>query len=194
MGNKKGHRTLNVISVNPDSLNKTALTNILAAMTKRQIHIAAIQETHIQRDQDYYIGHYRIISTKAEKRENDQGNVTYVGGVSTILDITLADKVKTINRITQRITYVTLDTKNNPIPVTILNTYAPHSGYTIIEKGKYWEEVKKTYKNISKHHLTIWATDNNGQLGRPKTTTKSRVENIIGPHTHYTPLVKKGTE
>ena len=46
-GIRKGHRTLNVASINPDSLNNETQKDIIAEMNRRQIHIAGIQETLI---------------------------------------------------------------------------------------------------------------------------------------------------
>lgn len=52
-GVARGHRALNVATINPATLNKEAIEDIIPEMERRQIRIAGIQETHIPRNLDY---------------------------------------------------------------------------------------------------------------------------------------------
>ena len=62
----KGLRTLNIASLNPDSIRgKEMQREIVKGPTKNKIHLEAIQETHITRDCNYMIDNYRVI-TEAE--------------------------------------------------------------------------------------------------------------------------------
>ena len=64
MGN--GLRTLNIASLNPDSMRETTIRQeIINELTKNKIHIAMIQETHIVRDINYKMDNYRITTSAA---------------------------------------------------------------------------------------------------------------------------------
>ena len=54
---ENGLRTLNIASLNPDSMRETATQQeIVNGLTKNKIHIAEIQETHITQDKSYVAG------------------------------------------------------------------------------------------------------------------------------------------
>ena len=69
MGN--GIRTMNMSSINPDSVKEEQTQrDIIKNLTRRKIHIAAIQETHIAHDRDYIMGNYRVVTAAGNKRED----------------------------------------------------------------------------------------------------------------------------
>ena len=184
-GIARGHRTLNVATINPDALNNDTIDDIIAEMKRRQIHIAGIQETHIPRNLDYRKGGYRIINSAATKEADGNDTTTNnIGGVAIILEPNIANMIFAIERIDNRIITITLDTPNNPIPVTIINTYAPHKGYRDEIRKEHWEKVTKQLGKIPKKHLKIWTADTNGQVGRGSAKTGTKIAKIIGPETH----------
>jgi len=82
-----------------------------------------------------------------------------------------------------RILKITLDRPETHTPLTIIETYAPHQGYSNHEKNKHWEAVHKTLTETPRQHMTIWGADANGQLGREKNQPE-KYDKIIGPHTN----------
>ena len=50
----------------------------------------------------------------------------------------------------------------------ILNTYAPHMGYSRAERAEYWRQTKQILEEIPNNDLLIWTTDNNGEIAKPE--------------------------
>ena len=145
LGPSKGHRTLNIISLNPDSLNDERLNDTIIQMERRKTHIAGVQETHITRNLTRTLpnGYYLITSAAtANLRNKKTPHFTPIGGVAIILEPDLAKFVTTIQPISNRILLITLDSLNTPCPVTVLVTYAPHNGYSNHEKKNLLETSK----------------------------------------------------
>ena len=70
IGLGNGQRTLNIASLNPDSMREVApQQEIIKGLARNRIHIAAIQSTHITQDRSYLMGNYRIIEAVADKNE-----------------------------------------------------------------------------------------------------------------------------
>ena len=64
---ENGPRTLNIASLNPESMREPAIQQeIIKELTKNKIHIAMIQETNIVNDINYKMGNYRIITSAEE--------------------------------------------------------------------------------------------------------------------------------
>ena len=80
---KNGLRTTNIASLNPDSMGEEQMQRDIAKdITRNQIHIAAIRETHIAHDRDYRLDNYRII-TEASTMGAEAGAVQ--GGTSVMI-------------------------------------------------------------------------------------------------------------
>ena len=84
----------------------------------------------------------------------------------------LEHHIVNIQRINARIIQVTLHSKNSHTPLTILCTYAPHSGKTKIQQKEHWGEVENTIEAFPNRHMLIWCTDANGQPDRDKEAEK----------------------
>ena len=72
-----GHRTLNIASLNPDSMRAREMQQeIVKSLTENEIHLSEIQETHITRACSYILDNYRIITSsgRAKKLESPQGH------------------------------------------------------------------------------------------------------------------------
>jgi len=182
--NKEGYKTINAITINPDTLkNNDNIKEIVNRMNKKLIHIACIQETHIRTNSDKWIENYKLYNAAAEKIQTTNGNrnnVNYVGGVGILIEENLVEHVVCVRREGGRHIRVTLDNKDikGSIPITILCSYAPHSGHRQGEKRMFWDTVGKWVEEIPQKHFLIWGIDANGQV------KKMEQEDVIGPHTN----------
>ena len=59
---------------------------------------------------------------------------------------------------------ITLNTSGKNT-IKIINTCAPHMGYSIGERTKYWKELSGITKQLNKNDFVIRRTENNGQIG-----------------------------
>ena len=65
----KGTRTLNIAGINPEAIKEAEThRDIIKNITKRKIHISAIQETHITLGKEYAMGGYRIITSASDRQ------------------------------------------------------------------------------------------------------------------------------
>jgi len=183
-----GNRTLSIASINPDNfMNPEKQRQITNMLLTNKIHIAAIQETHLAHDTSYIMNGYRIITSASKKHPEQPLTGMTKGGVAILIHTELAHYISNIQRIDHRIMTVTLHDKPGDIHITIMVTYAPHTGYSKKEKAEHWQNAKHTLTQIPKRHLTIWRADANGQLG-PVEEQKEEYRKIIGPHTLATQM------
>ena len=75
-------------------------------------------------------------------------------------------------------------------PISVIITYAPHSGYSGEERTKHWKQVKLVLESTPKTHVILWCTDANGQLGN-RLRTQPELAKIIGMNTK---AIKQKTE
>ena len=97
----------------------------------RQIHIASIQETHIDQDLNYPLNGYGIITSDATQNRNKTGQIIQgmkTGGVEIMINQALERHISTTERSVHRLLKLTLHDQQNNIPITILASYAPHKG------------------------------------------------------------------
>ena len=130
-------------------------------LQRNKIHIAEIQETHIPHDQNYKYNGYRIIASAATQETYINKQPTKglpIAGVAILIHEELEHHIVNIKRTNERIIQVALHSKNSHTPLTILCTYAPHSGKTKMEKKDHWEEVKNQIAEIPNKHITICPT------------------------------------
>ena len=62
--------------------------------------------------------------------------------------------------------------------ITILNTYAPPTGYTQ-ERQEHWKKAQDAVEGILKSHLCVWRADAGGNQKQDNINTKK----IIGTNT-----------
>ena len=79
----------------------------------------------------------------------------------------LSESIYNVKRIPNRRMCMTFKTSAE-IKIKIINTYAPHMGYKLGERAKYWEEIIGVMKQLNKNDCVIWCTDNNGEIGRTR--------------------------
>ena len=164
---KQGLRTLSIISTNPDNFIKIETgQNITQMLRRNQIHIAAIQETHIPHSLNYISDGYRVITTASTRIQNEQPLGLTTGGVAILIHNELEQHITHITRINNRIMHLTLQSQNSHRPKAILNTYASHSGKGKKEQKDHWRQVKETLEIIPTRHIIIWCADANGQIGK----------------------------
>ena len=183
--NKNGLKTLNIITINPDSLkNNDNLNEIVARMNKKLIHVACIQETHVRQNTDRWVENYKFFNAAAtkltQKSNNREGGECYVGGVGILIEQKLVEHVICVCREGNRLIRVTLDNQSvkGSIPITILCTYAPHSGHSAKDRQDHWNAVGKWLADIPERHFLMWGTDANGQVA------SSGDGDAIGPYTN----------
>jgi len=187
---KKGLNAISIASLHPDHFATDEVQqDITQQLIKKKIHIAIIQETHIPRNLSYEKKNgYRIITSAAIKNpkttpEHDIPG-KHIAGVAIAIQTEMAPHISTISRINHRILKITLDHPKTHTPITILATYAPHSGHTNHERSNHWGAVSQTIKDIPRHHMAIWGEDANGQLGREK-NRPGKYNKIIGNYTNH---------
>ena len=91
------------------------------------------------------------------------------GGVEIPIRAGIEQYISIIQRVVHRIMTSALHDKPKDIPITIIVTYAPHTGYSKEEKKEHWGKTRHTIDTIPKRHMTIWCADANGQLGQKDT-------------------------
>ena len=114
---EKGLNTLSVVSLNPGHfITNQVRRDITQQLTKRKIHIALIQETHIPRDLQYAKNEYCIITSAETKTPKNTKNAPgepntgrYIAGVAIAVHHEIAQHISTIERKSNRILKITLD-------------------------------------------------------------------------------------
>ena len=149
-----GLRTLNIASLNPDSMKETTIQQeIINGLTKNKMHIAMIQETHIAKDLNYMIDNYRIITSAAEKNK-ETGVIT--GGTAIMIHESIQQNVIQIKRQSSRSLRVTLEQAKATMPIQVISTYAPQSGHKEETRQQHWNDANELLNKTSKQHLIIW--------------------------------------
>ena len=125
-------KILNIESINPDNfITKAKPGDVIQKITSNKTHIEAIQETQIPYDVTYARNGYKFI-TSAE-RQTEHGRQKYgmsQGGVAVLIQEDAQKHIDAISRINHRVATVTLTSKEESAPVTIIATYAPHRQYS----------------------------------------------------------------
>ena len=149
MGN--GPRTLNIASLNPDSMKgEETQQEITNKLTRNKIHIAMIQETNISEDRIRIKGIYRII-TAASERHKGTGIAT--GGTAIMIHESLQKNITQIVRQSSRAVKVTQHHHKAKMPTQIISTYAPHNGHNEEVRNQHWEDVQELLNKTCKRHL-----------------------------------------
>ena len=145
---ENGTRTLNIASLNPDSMReKGTQQEIVKGITENKIHISAIQETHITRACNYMMGNYRGITAAAEN--NETGIVD--GGTSIMIHGSLQQNIAKIMGKSRRVIRVTLDRAKSKMPIHIISTYAARNGHTE-ETKSLGGRTRTTQQNMKETH------------------------------------------
>ena len=132
----KGLRTLNISSLNPDSMRgKEMRREIGKGLTENKIRLSTIQGAHITRDFNYLVGNYRVITSAGDKN-NETGIAT--GGAAIMIHGSLQQNITQITRQSGRYIRVTLDRAKSKMPIHIIPTFAPRNGHTEGAKRKRW--------------------------------------------------------
>ena len=126
------------------------------------------------------------MATSTGKNEQTEGPPQGVVGV--LLQQDLESFISTISRLVRRIMAVALNLLKTITPVAIINSYAPHKGYSNQERDRRWKRFEQIIEQIPKTHMAIWRTDENGQLGK-QTENKNKYRRAIGRYAN-----KKQTE
>ena len=65
-----GLRAMDISSLHPDSMKEEqSQRDIIKKLTRGNIHISAIQETHITQEMDYLLDNYRVTAESAAIKE-----------------------------------------------------------------------------------------------------------------------------
>ena len=180
--NEPGFKTLNIASLNPDDMTTHQSRNdITIQLRRKKIHIAIIQETHIAQNATININDYVIHASAALKNTMDNGKA--IGGVAIAIEKELNKHLHHLNQIDHRTMTVTLHSDHSHTPLTIVNSYAPHSGYSYIDKKTHWQTVNSTLSRIPKTNLIIWGADANGQISHKDNTQSALERKIVGEYT-----------
>ena len=146
-------------------------------LTVKRVDIACIQETHNGRTGKQEINKY-IIFFGGNDIQHELTNKDTVNNKKAGAEIAIGKTgppppfVKGIYSKNGRTMEIRLKTGNSIKNISILNSYAPHTGYpteTIEEYLKYME----SYTSLVPNNLVkIWCADNDGQLSQNETSEK----------------------
>ena len=89
----------------------------------------------------------------------------YQGGVAILVHEDLQLHIKQIERVGRRILKITLATENATAPINILETYAPHTGYTVEAKNNTGIQRKKLYSEWIPRNYVFGARAQTGIRG-----------------------------
>ena len=89
------------------------------------------------------------------------GKENCIGGVEITVKKKLSENICNIGRISNRSMCITIKTSGGN-KIEIITTYAPHIGYNIGERSKYWAEISCITKKINKNECVIRCADSNG--------------------------------
>ena len=182
---KYGDGTPKLASGSIDGLrNQDTLYELDVRMGNMNIDIARIQETHNTISRECRTRNYRFVSAEAEHvhgATNEKG----IGVVALMSKHDWGDNINKIHRRSRRRIEIILHTGQSKKQLHIINTYAPHMGYSKGDRGEYWEELKLPIGNIAKKDFVIWTTDNNGQIARPTNDTSENPRNAHIGKWHY---------
>jgi hypothetical protein len=64
--------------------------------------------------------------------------------------------------------------------ITLINVHAPTKEKTEEEKGKFYDDLQRTYKTVPKHDIVLILGDLNTKIGKEKT-----YDNVTGKHTFH---------
>jgi len=149
---EQGLRTLSIVSMNHDNfISEEARRNITQTLRRNKIHIAALQETHIPHSLNYISDGYGIITTSSTRQNLDIPQGLTTGEVAILVHKDLEQHITHIAKINNRIMHITLQSQKSHTPITILNTYAPHSGKSKTEQTEHWNQVGEVLKTCQKH-------------------------------------------
>ena len=79
-----------------------------------------------------------------------------------------------IRRTNHRIVKITLRSEESQMPVTVINTYAPHQGKTKVEQAEHWKLVHGTVKNTPSNTLRYGAQMQAGKWGNKTGRRKAK--------------------
>ena len=74
-----------------------------------------------------------------------------MGGVAIMVHEDLESHISHIHRIDHRIIKITLQSTESHTPITIINTYAPHTGRSQKEKQEHWQKARETIQQTPKN-------------------------------------------
>ena len=150
---ENGLRTMNVASLNPDSMKEERMQrDIIKDLARNKIHIAEIQETHITQYSGYLLDNY-MINTASATKSAETGLVQ--GGTEIMINASAHQYITQIARQRSRVLRVTLDRYKSEMPIHILSTYAPHNGRAEAERRQHWGEVNEILNRTCKRHMII---------------------------------------
>ena len=130
----KNNEHLKIATINADNLrNKDSIERITDLIKRKNIDIACIQETHNERTDTFEEQNYTFFfggnDCNAENNNTDD-ELNKKAGVAIIIKNTLVPYIKTIHKINGRIMEIRIKTDKSLKDLSILNTYAPHMGYS----------------------------------------------------------------
>jgi len=154
LGIRYGDRTLKITSANMDDARNNETVNELdIRMEHANVDILCIQETHDAQSDDRLTRNYRYIFNAAQtSRKNESRNINEkgIGGVAILIKQEWSNNIQSIDRYSNRCIKITIETGIGNKKRHILNTYAPHMGYSRAERDEYWQQVKKIIQEIPK--------------------------------------------
>ena len=178
-----GQRTLNIASLNPDSMKEEQTQReVINGLIRSAIRISEIHETHITQDRSYLLGNYRIVTASSDKSATT-GVVS--GGTSIIIQESTQHHITQIKRQSIRVLRSTMGRAKSKMPIRIISTYAPHNGYAEEEeRERERDDTGRKQKAIMNktcaRHRIIWCADANGQIGRKN--DKENIEQAAQEH------------
>lgn len=138
---------MHIASMNMGDL-KTIKTyqTLIKRLQLQNIDIACVQETHNLETYTYEYLDYTIqFSPSVKDNNNDNINTTNkgTGGLAIAYRAQISSQITQIVRTNHRMREIHLNTNIKGVEIKIINTYAPHRGYSIGKKGRISDGNKK---------------------------------------------------
>ena len=156
-GKGKKARTVRLATINIGTL--TARHRELADLLKRRrVDIACIQETKWKGSRSRDIGDgYKLLYYGQSSNRN---------GVGIVVSEVLRDKINNVDRISDRLMGITIDTGKRTIRV--VTAYAPQVGCSDEEKESFWEDLDNYVSSLPQDEIVVIGADLNGHVGQQR--------------------------
>ena len=190
---EKGHRTLNIASMNTDSVrNAEARFTLTRTLTTLNIDVSCIQETHNERIDAATSGDYAILrggcNTKNQQTTKNRKNIKkrqkLLKRWRLICNQNEHRKLQNISRINVIIVGITIKAAKLTNNLSILNTYAIDRNYEFREIKERWGAMDYYFRDQSRNLIKRRRTYNNGEPMRTNDNIKYNGNRQIGNKQH----------
>ncbi|KAK6745007.1 hypothetical protein RB195_011614 [Necator americanus] len=127
------------------------------SLRKRRVDICCVQETRWKGSKSRELGDgYKLIYHGTSNRN----------GVGIILNESFRDSVTAVDRLSDRLMAVKVDTEE--VELRVVSAYAPQAGCSEEEKASFWEDLEQYVQSLEGEEVLLIGGDFNGHVGSQK--------------------------